>query len=240
MVQCVIERDRSSLTSRLFPTYTLCLQDGSRFLMAARKRPSNKTSNYLLSMDRRNMNRDSESFLGKLRANFVGTEFIVYDDGRAPDKAPKKGAAPPPLREELALVNYSSNVLGSRGPRKMKVAVPRLGSDGRRSVFQPEKEDEGMQSRLKAGYTQDMVLMINKPPKWNEHVGAYVLNFNGRVTMASVKNFQLVTAEDHETVLLQFGRTGKETFSMDYQWPLSPLQAFSICLSSFDFKLVCE
>jgi hypothetical protein len=27
-------------------------------------------------------------------------------------------------------------------------------------------------------------------------VGAFVLNFNGRVTMASVKNFQLVNTED--------------------------------------------
>lgn len=58
--------------------------------------------------------------------------------------------------------------------------------------------------------------------------------------MASVKNFQLVSPEDHEAVLLQFGRTGKDIFSMDYQWPLSPLQAFSICMSSFDYKLACE
>lgn len=35
-------------------------------------------------------------------------------------------------------------------------------------------------------------LLHNKPPKWNEKVAAFVLNFNGRVTMASVKNFQLV------------------------------------------------
>jgi hypothetical protein len=58
--------------------------------------------------------------------------------------------------------------------------------------------------------------------------------------MASVKNFQLVSPEDHEAVLLQFGRTGKDMFTMDYQWPLSPLQAFSICMSSFDYKLACE
>ena len=127
-----------------------------------------------------------------------------------------------------------------------------------------------MMARFKAGYIQDMVLLVNKPPKWNEsvralppgrfwlgsnhppphtptpthpsprQVGAYVLNFNGRVTMASVKNFQLVSPDDHEAVLLQFGRTGKDVFTMDYQWPLSPLQAFSICMSSFDYKLACE
>jgi hypothetical protein len=58
--------------------------------------------------------------------------------------------------------------------------------------------------------------------------------------MASVKNFQLVSPEDHDSVLLQFGRTGKDMFTMDYQWPLSPLQAYSICMSSFDYKLACE
>lgn len=82
--------------------------------------------------------------------------------------------------------------------------------------------------------------MVNKPPKWNDAVGAYVLNFNGRVTMASVKNFQLVNPEDQERVVLQFGRVDKDLFSMDFQYPLSPLQAFSICLSSFDYKLACE
>lgn len=64
-----------------------------------------------------------------------------------------------------------------------------------------------------------------------------MLNFNGRVTMASVKNFQLVSPDDHDTVVLQFGRVDKDRFTMDYQAPLSPLQAFSICLSSFDYKL---
>jgi len=48
----------------------------------------------------------------------VGTEFIAFDDGIAPD------TKPPPtdrthLRQEVAVVNYASNVLGSRGPRKM-------------------------------------------------------------------------------------------------------------------------
>ncbi|RYY81459.1 hypothetical protein EON63_15360 [archaeon] len=37
-------------------------------------------------------------------------------------------------------------------------------------------------------------------------MGAYVLNFNGRVTMASVKNFQLVDPEEQNAVVLQFGR----------------------------------
>jgi len=75
------------------------------------------------------------------------------------------------------------------------------------------------------------------------------LNFQGRVTVASVKNFQLVAAtepaqsvsqSDQVKVILQFGKVGKDFFTMDYRYPLSAFQAFAICLSSFDTKLACE
>lgn len=37
-------------------------------------------------------------------------------------------------------------------------------------------------------------MLKNKTPIWNEETQSYVLNFHGRVTQASVKNFQLVPA----------------------------------------------
>ncbi len=40
----------------------------------------------------------------------------------------------------------------------------------------------------------------------NAQLNAYCLNFNGRVTEASVKNFQLVTDDNHNHVILQFGK----------------------------------
>jgi len=85
-----------------------------------------------------------------------------------------------------------------------------------------------------------LVTLTNRPPKWNDQVGAYVLNFNGRVTMASVKNFQLVSASEPDVVVLQFGRVSKDVFTMDFRYPLSPLQAFAVALSSFDYKIACE
>ena len=61
------------------------------------------------------------------------------------------------------------------------------------------------------------------------------------MTHASVKNFQLVDEDDErEDVLLQFGKVGKDVFTMDYAYPMSALQAFAICLTSFDNKLACE
>lgn len=45
--------------------------------MCSKKRPNNATSNYLVSMRAGDLDRNSTNFLGKLRANFVGTEFQV-------------------------------------------------------------------------------------------------------------------------------------------------------------------
>ena len=44
-------------------------------------------------------------------------------------------------------------------------------------------------------------------PVWpTVQLGAYTLNFQGRVTCASVKNFQLVSQNDLDRVILQFGK----------------------------------
>lgn len=69
---------------------------------------------------------------------------------------------------------------------------------------------------------------------------AFVLNFNGRVDKASVKNFQLIDNDDENKIYLQFGRIAENEFTLDFQWPFSPTQAFAIALSSFDGKLACE
>ncbi|GMH01028.1 hypothetical protein Nepgr_002867 [Nepenthes gracilis] len=100
------------------------------------------------------------------------------------------------------------------------------------------------------------LVLRNKAPRWHEQLQCWCLNFRGRVTIASVKNFQLIagstqpaagapttaqpTQSYHDKVLLQFGKVGKDIFTMDYRYPLSAFQAFTICLSSFDTKLACE
>lgn len=97
--------------------------------------------------------------------------------------------------------------------------------------------------RLKRDSTGDseMIRLVNKVPKWNSTLGAYCLNFNGRVTQASVKNFQLVSeGDEQEREVLQFGRVAENRFTMDFAWPLSAYQAFCICITSLDSKLACE
>jgi hypothetical protein len=107
------------------------------------------------------------------------------------------------------------------------------------------------------GEAKDRPLVLrNKPPRWHEQLQCWCLNFRGRVTIASVKNFQLIAASspppagaptpsqpgpvDPDKVILQFGKVARDMFTMDYRYPISAFQAFAICLSSFDTKLACE
>ncbi|KAJ9518987.1 hypothetical protein QJQ45_026167, partial [Haematococcus lacustris] len=230
-VLCYIIRDKGS--AKMYPKYTLHLEDGRRFLLAARKRKKQTTSNYLISLDQASLSRESSNYFGKLRANFVGTEFTIFDGGVKPEK--KASGDDHSARQELGCITYQYNVLGTRGPRKMTAVIPAVSHEGRRM------EADNLLERVKANKgLEDMVVMRNKPPRWNEDLNAYCLNFSGRVTEASVKNFQLVTDDNQNHVILQFGKIGKNTFTMDYQWPMSGFQAFCICLSSFDNKLACE
>ena len=96
-----------------------------------------------------------------------------------------------------------------------------------------------MLTALQTLNVQDLIPLINKPPKYNPAKHSFSLDFGGRVTRASVKNFQLVSAlndPDHANVIMQSGRVGQDRFTMDVQHPMSVLQAFAVCLSSLHQK----
>lgn len=250
-ILCHIRREKGKLG---YPYYALYLEapavqpgssEGERFLLSARKRKKSKTSNYLMSIDLEDTHRQSGNYFGKLRSNFVGTEFTIFDKGVKPSEAETtSGNSALAARCELGAVMYQYNVLGTRGPRKMTAIVPQVSERNERVVFRPKSDkDQDAILRLhkeRNDTRDDLVTMINKSPKWNEQMQAYCLNFNGRVTKASVKNFQLVDCDAQDRTILQFGKVGKDSFTMDYAWPLNALQAFAICLTSFDNKLACE
>ncbi|XP_052201477.1 tubby-like F-box protein 5 isoform X2 [Diospyros lotus] len=174
----------------------------------------------------------------------------------------------------IATIAYELNVLRTRGPRRMLCtmrSIPTsaieeggtaptpttLGnctdeqcsplSEGKNLVkFESSNPVEPLET---VRSTRDPLILRNKAPRWHEQLQCWCLNFRGRVTVASVKNFQLVASVDpsenvpateQERVILQFGKIGKDIFTMDYCYPLSAFQAFAICLSSFDTKPACE
>ncbi|XP_042376216.1 tubby-like F-box protein 6 isoform X2 [Zingiber officinale] len=276
-LQCFIRRNRNTQTYHLYLGLT---QDDGKFLLSARKCRRATCTDYLISLDAFDMSKGSRTYIGKLRSNFLGTKFIVYDvqppnagtvisRSHSTHKVGSKQISPrvPAGNYPVAHISYELNVLGSRGPRRMQCVMDSIpassiqpgGVAPTQTEFQHNSNVEAFSFfRSKSfiretslgsltGMKEDNLILKNKNPRWHEQLQCWCLNFRGRVTVASVKNFQLVASEENgpapqedEKVVLQFGKVGKDLFTMDYGYPISAFQAFAICLSSFDTKIACE
>ncbi|CRK89642.1 CLUMA_CG003384, isoform A [Clunio marinus] len=236
LYKCRITRDQKGMDRGLYPIYYLHLErdTGKKvFLLAGRKRKKSKTSNYVISADPTDLSRQTDGFVGKLRSNILGTSFFMYDNGL------KNNIETPRL--DLGVVIYDTNILGFKGPRNMTVLIPGLDDDDQRvKISSVDDSQQGILDSFKSKNMDNVVELHNKTPVWNDETQSYVLNFHGRVTKASVKNFQLIHDSDPEYIVMQFGRTADDIFTMDFRYPLCALQAFQIALSSFDGKLACE
>lgn len=97
-----------------------------------------------------------------------------------------------------------------------------------------------IREKYKKGEFHDLVILTNKKPVFSQETESFVLNFSGRVTKPSVKNFQIAHPNDPDYVSLTFGKTGDDDFILDFKFPWTPLQAFAIALSALDSKIWCE
>ncbi|TVU19585.1 hypothetical protein EJB05_35741 [Eragrostis curvula] len=323
MIQCFIKRDKSKSTYHLYLCLsTAVLAETGKFLLSAKRNRKTTCTEYVISMDADNISRSSSTYIGKLRSNFLGTKFMIYDTqppyngavvphvGRSSRRFNSKKVSPkvPTGSYNIAQVAYELNVLGTRGPRRMNCVmhsipasavepggivpgqpeqiVPRALEESFRSMTSFSKSsimDQSMDFNSSRNFSASRnfssarfsdiaggafagdedgqnkerpLVLRNKAPRWHEQLQCWCLNFRGRVTIASVKNFQLIAASsqppagaptpsqpappDQDKIILQFGKVAKDMFTMDYRYPLSAFQAFAICLSSFDTKLACE
>ncbi|KAG9158412.1 hypothetical protein Leryth_013156 [Lithospermum erythrorhizon] len=101
-IQCFIKRDKSNLTYHLFLCLspTLLVENG-KFLLSAKRTRRTTCTEYVISTDADNISRSTSTYIGKLRSNFLGTKFIIYD------------TQPP---HSCTQISYELNVLGTRGP----------------------------------------------------------------------------------------------------------------------------
>ncbi|XP_059166313.1 tubby-related protein 4-like [Physella acuta] len=76
--------------------------------------------------------------------------------------------------------------------------------------------------------------MHNKAPLWNETSQVYQLDFGGRVTQESAKNFQI---ELRGKQVMQFGRIDNNAYTLDFQYPFTAVQAFAVALANVTQRL---
>ncbi|POM61681.1 Tubby-like protein [Phytophthora palmivora] len=234
-IRCYVERDRDGL-NRLHPIFRLYLESGKQFLLCAQKRANSKTSNYLLTMEQAPGNRRSNFIVGKLRGNWVRSEYTMYDDGMSPSKTVLEAS----VRNILCAVEFSYDDMG---PGRLAVQIPHVQSNGAASTWKDK------QTKAASTDNEKLLMLHNKRPHFDEKTGGHVLDFGGRVTMPSIKNFQMICDTLGDSMVLQFGRVSchppgprrqcnchKSTFTMDVKYPLSPIQGFAICLATLDTK----
>ncbi|CAM9427803.1 unnamed protein product [Hapterophycus canaliculatus] len=178
------------------------------------------------------------------------------------------------FRRELGVIVYNFDKKEQRtGKRRMEVAIPQLhrkgdsGDSWEPVSWQPSDTKESMTNnfgRVRYQGAQnflqdDRLLIYHQRESRYDPLSSCLVDYRGRATAPSVKNFQLLKSppednvkrakyfsesaeEDDEIdsddlprpVYLQMGKVGKDCFNVDLEWPLSVLQAFAICLSRFD------
>ena len=235
-MQCIIIRDRHGITAKMYPTYELHLESTGTPLLMAKKMNLNRTSNYHLfdltrgSASNKSMfSKNSGNFIGKLRArDMQRTEYVLLNASGAE-------------REEIAgfmfdRLDVMTSITEGSQPRKLLVVIPPLDSVGvpipNRVAIGNEETGSIINVLRYPARTSGLHVLQTKEPTFIN--GNYRLNFRGRVKIPSVKNFQIVSSDNVDNVLVQFGKIGDDRFHLDFKAPFNAVQAFALALSQFN------
>jgi hypothetical protein len=177
----------------------------ARFLVLATKQTNSKTSSYLFSCENGSQNtiddRGSEYVLGKLKGNAIGSQYLIVDNGRSPEKT----TGPSMTRKEYGVVRFEFD---SGGPGVVEAWVPSVNSSGSTCAhWQPNSSEKSMSTIIEnfvesvsAGTSNTrsnndskssgsfsptpesdqyskLFMLKNKKPKWDDAHGGHVLNF---------------------------------------------------------------
>ena len=237
-VQCTVVRDRrASFNGKLHPTYELILDETRKPILLAQKMNMNRTSNYhLFDLTRAQLgtklSKKSGNYIGKLRSkNTNRTEYVLLNQNSE--------------REEIAGVKFDrvsliDQLKEGNQPRKMKIMVPPLDDASVPVPNRTNDSDAGSLAEKLKVYegtalgrgSKDLYVFESKDPVFEN--GNFRLNFHGRVNKPSVKNFQMVSREDIDDVICQFGKVDEDIFHLDFKAPLNACQAFAFALCQFN------
>jgi len=236
MVQCLIVRDRSGL-KRLNPEYNLYLQGGRKkgseklILIAKKQAHKNGCSYHIYNVSRGHMGgrlrKKGGNYVGKLKCSGTKIENVMYNNEEVKDEIGAVLFAKPTIMDHMR---------DGAQPRKLKVVLPPADEN---SLPIPQKNKfndpyAGLLGQLQSDQLEEGCRQLERKEPVFEN-GNYRLNFHGRVTVPSVKNFQLVDPRDVADVICQFGKIDDDRFHLDFKGPLNPFQAFCVTLAQFNY-----
>lgn len=175
-----------------------------------------------------------DSLIGKMTANFIGSKYQVWDQGRQINSSTKKSKL-------LAVITFVATITSWTGSyRSIKAWIPKHQSMQLKNASQhinglangwEEKKDKAHRLFSRVPY-------YNKITKQNE-LDYRDRGRTGLKIQSSVKNFQLTMENNGKQTILQLGRVGKSMYVMDYRYPMTGFQAFCFCLAAIDSKPCC-
>jgi hypothetical protein len=133
-------------------------------------------------------------------------------------------------KQQVTCVRHTKTQVGDGVFNCMDAHIPGLYSDGSRVVWCPMLGKGDLATPPQDSL--EVQHLATKKPQWNDDVESLVLDFKGRNIMSSAKNFQLALRQKPEHVICQFGKIGPSTFSLDFRYPLSVIQAFAFSMST--------
>lgn len=235
-VQCLVVRDRSGL-KRMNPEYNLYVQGNrkrgsEKLLLVARKQMhKNSVSYHIYNVARGHLGgrlkKKGGNYVGKLKCSSNKTENVFYNNEERKEEIGGVLFSKPTLME---------HVKEGAQPRKLSVIIPPVGPDRLPVPVKVKYNDpfSGVLSQIQGDALEEgFTILERKEPVFEN--GNYRLNFHGRVTVPSVKNFQLVCPEDINDVIVQFGKVDDDRFHLDFKGPLNFQQAFCVALAQFNY-----
>lgn len=133
-------------------------------------------------------------------------------------------------KRELAYITHFTEEVGEGKICCMDLEVPEVHQDGSSASWCPVctsamgTEDNGSMT------------LTTRRPKWNARRQTLSLDFYGRCSVASAKNFQLQFADKPGQIKLLFGKVSAHSFVLDFRSPLSTVQAFAAAVSTSGWK----
>ena len=110
-----------------------------------------------------------------------------------------------------------------------------------------KKPDRPSYNSVEQQEQAELLVLKTQKAEWDEKLGAWTLDFDGRVKLPSKRNFivsvdsgnrRLVDEFGKSTTLLRHGKVAEDRHVLDYRDPLSPVQALAVVLTSFSEKLL--
>lgn len=216
----------------------------ARYLMTARRKPTSRSLQFMVTTSPLVKTKHHNSYMGKVAANSTASAFSIFDFGL--DKYIDKDTA----RHEVGAVmfrRFFSNedskrrhlvpgsdegvgaVLADKTMSGVLVILPKLSDDDQPTRFRPQFVGDTVICRF-AQEDDSLMQLRAKPPTWDPDRGGFYQDWGHRSPRPSIKNTVLCMDGFPDEKVLQFGRLNDNCFCLDFTYPFSPYQAFSVAL----------